>query len=55
MPKVEKTVKVDPEVLERVEKLKVASNGIVTFAAIARAGIEKELADLEKKFGKEGK
>ncbi|MFA5423137.1 MAG: hypothetical protein WC374_04710 [Phycisphaerae bacterium] len=52
MPKVEKTVKVDPEVLERVEKLKVASGGIVTFAAIARAGISKELADLEKKFGK---
>jgi Arc/MetJ-type ribon-helix-helix transcriptional regulator len=48
MPKVDKTVKLDPEVLEEIERIKQKSNGYVTLSSVVRNGIQKELAELRK-------
>jgi hypothetical protein len=55
MPKVDKTMKIDPEVLERIAKLQKLAGPyeVITFPVIARNGIERELKDLEKRYGKE--
>ena len=52
MPKVDKTIKIDPEVLEEVEKYKQKSNGYVTLSSVVRNGIQKELEELRKIYGK---
>lgn len=55
MAKVEKSMKIDQEDLQEIERLKQVSGEAVTFPTLARRAIKKEIAEMQKIYGKPGK